>query len=657
MSLAPNLLRRGASYSWRRRVPSAALRTIVRCQQKVLQRSQKFQLGNVYFQVALGTSCPRQARSLAHLLNFTSERMFTMLEQRHLTTEQKIQWVKSRTQYQTERLHQLHTISHGRKAPRDGAPLLAKTDALHNRALDRLRGHAFRLLAQHGEDVNFDIDLDDELRECNFGTAELETGQLHLDLLKQEYFKYTPGYGRFGNGRVNSLATLAEELLGLEKVDGITATELRQLELMSKAIAHLQTDCSFETRFNELLEAAKESEQTSAKAFASSVFTTNAETLSNQTPTPQVEVRNESTEAFSYSSRVSDLLEIHLSDKIDSGIENKTRNQIRQCVELFVEITGVEDFSRLQQSHIAGFADTMRKIPSNYRKSPKDKSKPIQQIIADADNSSKSVNRFSHLTINRNLGFLQGLIDSAKKRGLEIDPRIDTTSLKRKAPSNAESPRVAFSKEDVQSLFRGAPWQGCQSPTRRSSPGALVIKDEFYWLPLLAALSGARRAELAGLCRGDIIQVDDVWCFDIRPNKIRRLKNSASERRVPIHSQLIELGFIDFAKPSLAGSKPIFENFKQQKSFSEHGKEISYTFRKVVNGNITSPEKKCFHSFRHYVATTLGNNPEVSLLFKDEILGHRSPGIGNSTYYGGTEIQNLTMAIECLPRIKALEGK
>jgi hypothetical protein len=355
-----------------------------------------------------------------------------MLEQRHLTTEQKIQWVKARTQYQNERLHQLHVISHGSTAPRDGAPLLAKTNALHNRALDRLRGHAFRLLAQHGEDVDFDIDLDDELRQCNFSTAELEKGQLHLDLLKQEYFKYTPGFGRFGNGRVNSLAAEAKQLLGLEDVDGITATELRQLELMSKAVAHLQTHSSFETRFKELLEAAKESEQASAKAFASSVFSTKAETFPDQAPTPQIEVRDNSTETFSYSSKVSDLLEIHLSDKIDSGIEDKTRNQIKQCVELFVEITGVEDFNRLQQSHIASFADTMRKIPSNYRKSPKDKSKPIQQIIAEADRTSKSVKRFSHLTINRNLGFLQGLIDSEKnaRTGDRFTDRYDVTQTK-----------------------------------------------------------------------------------------------------------------------------------------------------------------------------------------------------------------------------------
>ncbi|MEY8880325.1 DUF6538 domain-containing protein [Donghicola sp. XS_ASV15] len=287
MSLAPNLLRRGASYSWRRRVPSAALRTIVRCQQKILQRNQKFQLGNAYFQVSLGTSCPRQARSLAHLLNFTSERLFTTLEQRHLTTEQKIQWVKARTQYQNELLHQLRAISHGSTAPRDDASLLAKTHYLHNRALDRLRGHAFRLLAQHGEDVHFDIDLDDELRQCNFGRAELEEGQVHLDLLKQEYFKYTPGFGRFGNRRVNSLAALAEQLLGLEDVDGITATELRQLELMSKAVAHLQTHSSFETRFKELLEAAKESEQASAIAFSPVPFSPQKQRLSQTRHRPR----------------------------------------------------------------------------------------------------------------------------------------------------------------------------------------------------------------------------------------------------------------------------------------------------------------------------------------------------------------------------------
>ncbi len=67
-------------------------------------------------------------------------------------------------------------------------------------------------------------------------------------------------------------------------------------------------------------------------------------------------------------------------------------------------------------------------------------------------------------------------------------------------------------------------------------------------VPLIAAYTGARREEIAGLMPKDIIKVECTLCFDIDGNDLRRIKNLPSQRKVPIHSHLIELGFMDYVE-------------------------------------------------------------------------------------------------------------
>ena len=66
-----------------------------------------------------------------------------------------------------------------------------------------------------------------------------------------------------------------------------------------------------------------------------------------------------------------------------------------------------------------------------------------------------------------------------------------------------------------------------------------------YWLPLLGLLTGARLSELAQLKVADIclptlrIQIQES-------NNEQRLKTPSARRSIPLHSELIRLGFIDY---------------------------------------------------------------------------------------------------------------
>ncbi|MER9003092.1 MULTISPECIES: DUF6538 domain-containing protein [unclassified Mesorhizobium] len=66
------------------------------------------------------------------------------------------------------------------------------------------------------------------------------------------------------------------------------------------------------------------------------------------------------------------------------------------------------------------------------------------------------------------------------------------------------------------------------------------------WLPWLCAYSGARVEEIAGLRREDFFKSGDDWFYHVRAKPNRSIKNSNSERRVPVHPALVDEGLIGF---------------------------------------------------------------------------------------------------------------
>lgn len=77
------------------------------------------------------------------------------------------------------------------------------------------------------------------------------------------------------------------------------------------------------------------------------------------------------------------------------------------------------------------------------------------------------------------------------------------------------------------------------------------------WLPMLAALTGARIGELAALWGTSVIEREGVVGINITPSPDgATLKNAGSERFVPLHPEIIRAGFVEYAKSK--GHAPMF---------------------------------------------------------------------------------------------------
>ncbi len=81
------------------------------------------------------------------------------------------------------------------------------------------------------------------------------------------------------------------------------------------------------------------------------------------------------------------------------------------------------------------------------------------------------------------------------------------------------------------------------------------LSDETRWLPWLCAYSGARISEPTQLRAEDIFEVGGRWFMRLTTMGGRSLKTQHSERRVPIHDDVLSEGFLKFVADKKAASK------------------------------------------------------------------------------------------------------
>jgi integrase len=151
------------------------------------------------------------------------------------------------------------------------------------------------------------------------------------------------------------------------------------------------------------------------------------------------------------------------------------------------------------------------------------------------------------------------------------------------------------------------------------------------WLVRVCAYTGARLEELAQLMRADVRKIGDVWVIDINENSGRRLKNENSVRLVPVHPELLKLGFVEWARNG--EGKRVFRSFQPLPARPENtcGHSASSGFGRFLDTLGLTDRAINFHSFRHTFITAM-RNARVAYSVELAISGHAdnmSPVHGN----------------------------
>jgi integrase len=132
--------------------------------------------------------------------------------------------------------------------------------------------------------------------------------------------------------------------------------------------------------------------------------------------------------------------------------------------------------------------------------------------------------------------------------------------------------------------------------------GGLAVEQPWRrWITLLGLFTGARLNEICQLATADVVRQDGVDVILIRPSAENgaRLKTPAAQRVIPVHPELIKIGFLQYVeKVRQGGHDRLFPELRQDSRGRYSDLYQKWFSRFLVKVGAKAP-KTSYHSFRH----------------------------------------------------------
>ena len=277
------------------------------------------------------------------------------------------------------------------------------------------------------------------------------------------------------------------------------------------------------------------------------------------------------------------------------------RTSVRLFVESMPKGTGVRGINK---AAVRGWLALMRQYPVKAGDFLPFRGLDIRQVIEANKIHGKPV--IITRTINKAVTSLSSFCVWLDKQG-----HIDGNPAKGFHEKEGKTGRKIRSYTDAElKLFFASPiFTGYRSDARDYEPGTMRCDDWRFWLPYMALYSGARLGELAQLLIADVRQESGVWCLNITEDEDddKSLKTAGSHRLIPIHPELIRLGFLDYHTRQLAaGSERLFPEIERDTRGFYSGRPSRWFRSYSAAIGLKAPDHTTnFHSFRHTVVDAL----------------------------------------------------
>ena len=328
-------------------------------------------------------------------------------------------------------------------------------------------------------------------------------------------------------------------------------------------------------------------------------------------------------------------LDVYLAQGQREWSPKTWRGRKRQLGYLREHLGNEKPMTTITPQDIVTFRDALRRLrPRSHR----DVGETF--IAKQTDNEGA---RISATTVENLFNPCKAFFSWAKgQQGLiAINPAEDVRMPRVKKVKGAKS-RRSFTAEELNRIFTAPVFTGMRSSKRRFAPGKIIAKDAHYWIPILGYYTGARLGELVQLHLADIRLDDLVPHFVITEEgsaergtgEEKMVKSHAGVRRVPLHQDLLDLGFADFVRRRLKDKRSEKRLFWQV-GFGADGQAstvFSKWFARLLDSVGLKDPALVFHSFRH-TAEDAFRNALLPKYVIDRIIGHAggdvSDGYGN----------------------------
>ena len=284
--------------------------------------------------------------------------------------------------------------------------------------------------------------------------------------------------------------------------------------------------------------------------------------------------------------------------------------------------------SSITSAQARAYKEHLQRTPTNAKKKYPDLS-PKESVAAAAKDNASLLGVTSQNNYLQSLSTLYSF--AAKELDYEGDNPFKGRSNPKAAKKNQREQRNPLSKDHLKKLFQSPLFTGCKSLASCHRPGSLVPKESHkYWAPLIGLYTGMRMQEILQLYVADVYQTNNIWLFDLNENhKDQKLKSPQSKRLVPIHHNLLDLGFLEFLGSKRQGR--LFEDAPLA-SDGTYSSTFSKWFSRYLSNIGIKTDKTSFHSLRHNMKDffrQIGESDELSENFMGRTTGSTGEAYGS----------------------------
>lgn len=301
--------------------------------------------------------------------------------------------------------------------------------------------------------------------------------------------------------------------------------------------------------------------------------------------------------------RVSEAGETFLAERQrdrSARLTAQTAAQHRATFRLFTDFTNDAPLDAVTRDDAVGFLDTIAVLHRHYGRRPGAAKFTLQELLKRFP--AGDTDGLSNRTINRHQSALKTLFRWARKRGM-VEGENPFADLARPKGDNRYLP---FNIDEINCLLEGV--------TFEVQPDKHTLATARPWVMAVALFSGMRQGEICDLEVHDVQKQHGVWYFDVP-----EAKSEAGIRRVPVHSELVRLGILEYVKA--IGSGPLFPGLTPGGPDRKRGHTFAKRFPQFRRNQGVGREQVAFHSFRKTFVRAL----ELAKVDRDRaalVIGH-----------------------------------
>lgn len=342
----------------------------------------------------------------------------------------------------------------------------------------------------------------------------------------------------------------------------------------------------------------------------------NHECILDTTPTQQP-ASSQAPQALQPALTILELCNLYIHDKNEvEGAWDKhgTLPEVKRALDTFRELIGGDSVpvSSINRAMLNDYKNKLILLPKRTLKRYQGKSARdlLTMDIPVADRISKS-------NVNLHLKWVMALLDWADtNEKITKNPARKLTIKRTSLEKNYKEFVKPYTDEEVRMIAGRLTY----APNR----------PERFWAPLVAAYTGGRLDEICQLLAKDVCEVGGVLCIKITladdltdPETAKKVKTQASKRNVPVHRDLLELGFAEYCK-KVKASKAIRLFPALPASKKGYGVELGKWYGRIISTPLFPNQKrvKVFNSFRHSVDDKYKNMPGLRDSMQKYLTGH-----------------------------------